>query len=203
MPFTTFKSIATVLDQYPISYQESIIIHPKEVEYSPYFADRLHLTITEGIVFNSEYAICENIISPILIETWQRYRNECLLWSHQPITFDEILNGVPDYIVAKRSTRGKVLLEKPFLIVVEAKKDNFEEGWGQCLSELIAAQKINQSSEDKIFGIVTNGKLWEFGQLQNNSFTKNLKSYLLDDLPILMAAINFVFYEAIQQLQMI
>jgi hypothetical protein len=203
MAFTIFKSIATVLEYYPITYQESIIIHPKNAEYSPYFADRLNLAITEGIVFNSEYAICENIISPILTEIWQIYRNQCLLWSHQPLTFDETLNGVPDYIVAKRSTRGKILLEKPFLMVVEAKKDNFEEGWGQCLAELIAVQKINQSSEDKLFGIVTNGKLWEFAQLHNNIFTKNSTAYLLDNLPTLMAAVNFAFYEAIQQLQLI
>jgi len=201
MPFTAFKSIATVLEQYPILYQENLIIHPKAIDYSPYFADRLHLTVTEGIVFNSEYAICENIISPILTEIWQHYRSQCLLWSHQSFTFDETLNGVPDYIVAKRSPRGKVLLERPFLMVVEAKKDNFEEGWGQCLAELIAAQKLNQSVEDKIFGIVTNGKLWEFAQLQDNIFTKDLNAYLLDPLDTLMAALNFVFHEAVQQLQ--
>jgi hypothetical protein len=37
--------------------------------------------------------------------------------------------------------------EEPYLIVIEAKKDNFEEGWGQCLVELITAQKLNHDSQ--------------------------------------------------------
>jgi hypothetical protein len=32
------------------------------------FVSRLNTVIQEGIIFNSEYAICENIISPILTE---------------------------------------------------------------------------------------------------------------------------------------
>jgi hypothetical protein len=96
-----------------------------------------------------------------------------------------------------RSPRGKIILEQPYLVIVEAKKDNFEEGWGQCLAELIAVQKINDNPDKKIFGIVSNGKLWKFAQLKNDLFTKQIKSYLLDNLEELMAVINFVFQEAI------
>jgi hypothetical protein len=67
------------------------------------------------------------------------------------------------------------VFEEPYLIVVEAKKDNFEEGWGQCLAELITAQKLNGNTKTEIFGIVSNGKFWEFGRLLENSFEKNIK----------------------------
>ncbi len=43
---------------------------------------------------------------------------------------------------------GKViskLINTPLLSVMEAKKEDFEMGWGQCLAELIACQKINDS----------------------------------------------------------
>ena len=46
-----------------------------------------------------------------------------------------------------------------FFAVVEAKKDNFEEGWGQCLAELIAAQKLNGDQNNRLFGIVSNRPL--------------------------------------------
>ncbi|MBD1214096.1 MAG: hypothetical protein H9534_15400 [Dolichospermum circinale Clear-D4] len=200
MSFNTFKSISAVLEQFPIIYQEESIVQEKTLQPSPYFIDRLQSVLTEGVVFNSEYAICENIISPILTEVWQNYKTKCLLWSHQFLNYDEVLSGVPDYMIAKRSPRGKIFLERPILVAIEAKKDNFEEGWGQCLAELIAIQKINQFENEKAFGIVTNGKLWEFAQLQKNIFTKNIESFLLDNLPKLISVINFIFGEATQQI---
>ena len=202
MSFNNYKSIANVLADFPLIYQEQEFIQslPTTVEINPYFLERLQLVLQEGVVFNSEYAICENIISPILLEVWLTYRDKLLIWSHQPLNYDEKLSGVPDYIVAKRSPRGKVILENPYLVLVEAKKDNFEEGWGQCLAELVAAQKLNNNQHDLVFGIVTNGKLWEFGKLEDNLFTKNVKYYTLENLAALMEVIHFVFSKSISQI---
>jgi hypothetical protein len=202
MSFNNYKSIANVLADFPLIYQEQEFIQslPTTVEINPYFLERLQLVLQEGVVFNSEYAICENIISPILLEVWLTYRDKLLLWSHQPLNFDEQLSGVPDYIVAKRSPRGKVILEHPYLILVEAKKDNFEEGWGQCLAEIVAAQKLNNNQHNSVFGVVSNGKMWEFGSLQDNIFTKNVKYYTLENLLALMDALHFIFNESISQI---
>jgi hypothetical protein len=54
--------------------------------------------------------------------------------------------------------------DSPYLILMEAKKDNFEEGWGQCLAELIAAQKINNQPEQSLYRlnyIFGKSRLWE------------------------------------------
>lgn len=133
------------------------------------------------------------IISPILIEVWQSYKEQLLVWSHQPLSYDEQLSGIPDCMVAKLSAKGKIVVEEPYLIVVEAKKDNFEEGWGQCLAELITAQKLYENTQTEIFGIVSNGKFWEFGRLLENSFEKNIKLYTISNLKGLFAAVNYVF----------
>ena len=85
------------------------------------------------------------------------------------------------------------------LIIVEAKKDNFEEGWGQCLAELIAAQKMNSNQNSRLFGIVSNGKLWEFAVLQEMEFVKNVKYYVLEDLQALMEALNFILSNSFEQ----
>ena len=200
MAFTNYKSIADVLQSFPLNYQEQDFIESVTFECDEYFVSRLNTVVQEGIVFNSEYAICENIISPILTEVWRAYIPNFLIWSHQPLNYDDNLSGVPDYVVARRSLRGKVILEKPYVILVEAKKDNFEEGWGQCLAEMLAAQKINGDSLKRLFGMVSNGKLWEFGVLQENMFTKNRKYYVLEDLQELMGAVNFLFAESAKQL---
>ena len=200
MSFNNYKSIADVLNEFPLIYQEETFIKENVFEINPYFFERLQLILKEGVVFNSEYAICENIIAPILVEIWLKYKDKLLLWSHQPLNYDEKLSGIPDYIIAQRSPRGKVILAQPYLILVEAKKDNFDEGWGQCLAELIAAQKLNNNQQNKIFGIVSNGKLWEFGQLHGDIFTKNVKYYTLENLPKLMGVINFIFSESVSQI---
>ena len=44
-----------------------------------------------------------------------------------------------------------------------------------------------------IFGIVSNGKVWEFAQLSDRLFTKNIKPYRIYDLEELFAAVNYVF----------
>jgi hypothetical protein len=200
MAFTNYKSIADVLQKFALTYQEKDFVEGIIPNLDPSFLSRLDLLLQEGIVFNSEYAICENIISPLLTEIWRSYTKDLLIWSHQPLNYDENLSGTPDYIIAKRSLRGKIILEKPYVILVEAKKDNFEEGWGQCLAELIAAQKLNGDCDKKLFGVVSNGKIWEFGTLRLEVFTKNIKYFGLQDIEELMGALNFIFAESITQL---
>ncbi len=200
MSFNNYKNINDVLQQFPFSYQEDNFIQEIEFNIDPYFIARLELILKEGIVFNSEYAICENIIYPILVEIWLKYKEKLILWSHQPLKYDDNLSGIPDYMIAQRSPRGKIILEQPYLILVEAKKDNFEEGWGHCFAELIAVQKLNNDQNNIVFGIVSNGKIWEFGKLQDSVFTKNLKYYTLEELPKLMRAISFLFQETLKQI---
>jgi hypothetical protein len=199
MSFNKYKNIADVLQEFPINYFERNFIEQTPIKIDSYFETRLKFLLQEGVIFNSEYAICESIIYPILVEVWRNYADKLLLWSHQALNYDENLSGIPDYMIAQRSPRGKVILEKPYLIIVEAKKDNFEEGWGQCLAELVAAQKINGEENCRLFGIVSNGKLWEFGFLQAVDFVKNVKYYVLEDLQALMEAVNFLFYASFEQ----
>ena len=200
MSFNKYKNIANVLQEFPLTYTERNFIEQIQIEIDPYFQSRLDFILTEGVVFNSEYAIYESIIYPVLVEIWRKYADKLLLWSHQPLNYDENLSGIPDYMVAQRSVRGKIILDKPYLIVVEAKKDNFEECWGQCLAELIAAQKVNDDQNSRLFGIVSNGKVWEFGLLHVTEFTKNVKYYVLEDLQSLMDGLNFIFVNSSEQI---
>ena len=96
--------------------------------------------------------------------------------------------------MAKRSPLGKFVFDKPYFIIVEA-RDNFSEGWGQCLAEMVAVQKINGSLEQPVFGVVSNGKTWEFGCLAAALFSKNIKAYSIQNLDQLFAALNYVFIQ--------
>ena len=193
MPFNTYKKISQVVSEFQIVYEEANFVAEKQTPVDERFQSELNLVLQEGAVDTSEYAACEKFIYPVLKEVWKPYREHLLLWSHPALTYDQTLSGVPDYVIAKRSPLGRVVFEKPYCIVVEAKQDDFEGGWSQCLAEMIAAQKINELPEQKVFGIVSNGKLWEFAYLQGRTFTKSPETYVLSDLARLLGALHYVF----------
>jgi hypothetical protein len=204
VPFTSYKEIGMVLKEYQIVSIEANYIVELETPISEYFKAELQFNLSEFAFYDSEYAVCENLIFPILREVYKIYRRKFTLWSHKSIAYDEKLCGTPDYIVAKRSPYGKEIFEKPFFIAVEAKKDDFIEGWGQGLAEMLAVQKINElPATQTISGIVCNGKFWEFGKLQGNVFTKNTNSYVISDLERLVGAISYTFHQAELELEAI
>lgn len=193
MPFTVFKGIGDVLKEYQIVSIEKDFVVETVINISDTFRADLEFSLRELVFDNSEYAICETVIYPVLRELYKSYKDKFILWSHQPLNFDDKLSGIPDYILAKRSPLGKFVFDKPYFVVVEAKRDNFFEGWGQCLAEMVAVQKLNENPEQPVFSVVSNGKVWEFGRLANNLFTKNLRAYSIQSIDQLFAALNYVF----------
>lgn len=159
------------------------------------FREELDLLFTDGVVDNSEDAICENLIYPILKEVWKSYRSKLTLWSHQALFYDEDLSGIPDYTVTQRNPLATIVFDKPYFLTVEAKQDKFEEGWGQCLAQMIAVQRLNDNLENDTFGIVCNGKIWQFGKLKSNVFTRNKNLYVIQDLDKLFGAVNYIFQQ--------
>ena len=116
------------------------------------------------------------------------------------LTCDDVLSGYPEYVLAKRSPLGKVVFDKPYLLIVEAKQDNFDWGWGQCLAEMVAAQRLNGESAIAIFGIVSNGINWEFAKLEGNMFTHHPAPQSIFDLKNLFGMVNHLFQQSEIQL---
>lgn len=193
MSFDSFKSIAEVLTAYQITSEDAHFLGAEAFLIPDSVRDNLAFYQAELSFDESESAVCEMIIFPILSTVYRQHYQRLTLWSHKTISYDDQLTGIPDYMVAKRSPLGKVVLDKPYFATVEAKKDDFSKGWGQCLAQMVAMQKINQYLDQPVYGIVTNGQLWQFGRLMNQQFTKDIQSYVLYDLDGLMAALNFLF----------
>jgi hypothetical protein len=200
MAFSNFKTIGEVLKEYQVTYTQSNFIREEPFNVTDYFREDLNEVMQDGVVSNSEFAICENLIYPVLKEVWKKYKTKLTIWSHQSFNYDEKLSGFPEYLIAKRSSLGKVVFDKPYFILVEAKQDNFETGWAQCLAEMIAARAINQEDNIVIFGIVSNGNTWQFGKLERDIFTLNITFYTIQELDKLFAAVNFVFQQCESQL---
>ncbi|MGJ5632334.1 hypothetical protein [Nostoc sp. CALU 1950] len=200
MTLSSFKTIGEVIKAFQVTYTESSFISEVQFNIPDYFREDLELMMRDAVVDNSEFAICENLIYPVLKEIWKTYRHHFLLWSHQSLNYDENLSGFPEYILAKRSPLGKVVFDKPYFILIEAKQDNFEAGWAQCLAEMIAAQRLNGEYQIVIFGIVSNGDRWQFGKLEAENFTRNSTYYTIQEIDKLFGAVNFIFQQCEAQL---
>jgi hypothetical protein len=200
MAFSNYKDIATVLKEFQITYTEANFMNEVEFSISDYFREDLETVMQDGVPSASEFSICENLIYPILKEVWKCYRSNFVLWGHKSLTYDENLSGFPEYILARRSPLGKVVFDKPYFLLVEAKQDKFDEGWAQCLAEMVAAQRLNDELRVLIFGIVSNGDRWQFGKLETNIFTLNKTFYTIQELDKLFAAVNYVFQQCELQL---
>ena len=66
-----------------------------------------------------------------------------------------------------------------------------------ALAAMVAAQKLNAQPHQPVFGIVSNGKVWEFGSLLGDRFTHQVQAYTIYDLDRLFAAINDVLAQCV------
>lgn len=192
MAFSDFKTIADVQKRYAIKYMESCFITGGELPPAETYARDLDFSRNHIDIFASEASRSEIIISPLLREVYKHHCSRYSFWIQKSIAYDETLCGTPDYMFSRKSELGITVLEKPIVIVVEARKNDFELGWGQCLAELVASQKLNENPHRTVYGIVTDGNLWQFGKLLADIYTKNPENFTIDKLPRLYGALEYL-----------
>lgn len=197
MAFSDFKTIPDVQEKFRITYAaDNFLDTAGTLSPSEQFLQELEFSMQHIDVYASEGARCETVIYPILREVYKGYADGYALWVKKSLVYDETLGGTPDYFISTRSELGMLTVGKPLIMLVEAKKNDFEQGWGQCLAELVAAQKINDAPDVPVYGIVSDGKWWEFGYLVRDAFTRNRMSFSVDNVPVLFGAVNAVFKAA-------
>jgi hypothetical protein len=106
--------------------------------------------------------------------------------------------GNADYLIAER----RAYLEAPFVCVIEAKKDNFEQGAAQCLVEMQTCQAICQQlgKPIDIYGIVTNGEGWKFYRLAGNQEVSESLLYGIGEMSILLGLLRSIFQDCARNL---
>ncbi len=198
MAFTDFKNLGQVVKTYKIKVKNTYFLPSTITQKAPTsLHDDVRFTMEQGLYRASEIAIGEQLIYPILKEVWKlHFVERMLLWSHASFAYDSKLSGIPDYLFAERTEYDNAVVGPPILVAIEAKKDNFEEGWGQCAAEMYAALKANEGTkQSKVYGVVSNGDKWEFAHLQDDTFTKNIEYVDVLDLDKLFNAIHFILSE--------
>jgi hypothetical protein len=136
------------------------------------------------------------LIDAILIEAIQPFK-QLKFWKGANLE-SEVAHGAADYLM----TEQRRYFEAPFVCVVEAKKDDFEQGLAQCLMEMEACQwsnrKVNRDLD--IFGIVTNGEGWKFYKLTLAGTVYETLLYSISNLDSILGLLRFVFQQCQQNL---
>ena len=127
--------------------------------------------INDGIQYvgiTSEQARREFLIAPI-IRTVCRQTQQSVKVEY-PITVSDWLKGTVDYYFRD-------------LLVIEAKRDNLENGFTQLASELIALDQWITSENPILHGAVTTGSDWRFGQFDraDRLITQDFKLYRIPE----------------------
>lgn len=201
MPFSDFKSITQVIQKYPLKIRQEHFLPDIDLQLPDLFMENLVFLLDKKAIDESEAFLSEAFIFPFLQQVWQRH-DKLKLWSHRGLNYDDKLFGEPDYFIsALREDVMDRLFSTPLLAVAEAKKQDFEAGWGQCLAEMIACQKINQNDPITIYGIVTTGLIWEFAKLESNTFTKHSLPYAISDPQRIFGILDFIFSECERQIE--
>jgi len=200
MKFSDFQSFEQVLAKYPLHVKEEQFLPATKIKLPSWFRENMRFSLDMKAVGEGEVFFRENFIFPFLQQAWKRHQR-LKLWANKSLALDGELVGEPDYLISAR-IEGVVskLINKPLLAVAEAKKEDFEKGWAQCLAEMIACQKLNHNEEAVVYGIVSTGLVWEFGKLAGNVFTRHPLAYSISEPEKVMGLIDFVFGECEKQL---
>lgn len=136
-----------------------------------------------AVALPSEKAKSELIISPILVEVRKYLNRQISFFSGHDFTVDSSLglSGICDFLISQSTEQLEI--EAPVLMIVEAERSEISSGMGQCMAEMIAAQRFNQEAGkpiNTIYGCVTTGLLWRFLKLEQQQITVDLQDYSVD-----------------------
>jgi len=183
MPYSQFTTIGKVKEAFGLKTQEGGRFIPaiEKIEVST----TLKAYLEESIPIASsasEKARSEGIIYPVLLEVRKILTRQVSLFSGEDFTVDESvgLNGMCDFLLSRSP---EVLeIEAPVIVIVEAKKADLRTGFGQCIAEMVAAQRFNAAKNHPvavIYGSITSGTQWRFLKLEGDTVTIDLSDYPL------------------------
>jgi hypothetical protein len=152
---------------------------------------------TQGMQLSliSEKSRSEFIVAPILLASREVSGNRFAIYSGQRLDVDpeKGLTGECDFILS--ASEPVLPLRAPIATVVEAKKNDIEGGLGQCIAQMVAADRFNQASGRgglPVFGCVTTGEAWQFVRLAGPEALLERRRYYIDAIDKILGAFQVI-----------
>ncbi|MXV74796.1 hypothetical protein F4Z99_11010 [Candidatus Poribacteria bacterium] len=160
-----------------------IFSNVEPVEPSAHLATALERNVPLAFAMGTEKAKSELIVSAILVELWEHFDRSISFFSGIDFNVDAEngLTGVCDFLVSLSPAQFHV--EAPVILLVEAKRDNLTIGLGQCVAEMVAAQRFNVKKGNdipRVYGAITSGIDWIFLKLEGKKLQLDMAAYTIE-----------------------
>jgi hypothetical protein len=143
------------------------------------------LNRAHSIALFSEKSRCEYIVAPILLACQEILAGQCCVYSGIRLDVDAErgLKGECDFLLGQAPPAP--VLQAPLLVVVEAKKNDIEEGIGQCAAQMVAVRMYNEQEQHPVplvHGCVTTGEAWQFIRMEETVLTVDAERYYIREV---------------------
>ncbi|BDA74275.1 hypothetical protein CAL7716_084410 [Calothrix sp. PCC 7716] len=201
MPYSEFTTITKAEEAFGLTTVEGRRFIPdiELIKPSQQLVEYLEEVLPIAIATGSEKVRSELIISPILIEVWKILEKQIGIFSGEEFDVDSSvgLNGICDFLLSR--SPKLIEIDAPAVVIVEAKKSDLRSGIGQCVAEMVAAQRFNKmknKSVNTIYGSVTSGTQWRFMKLEENTVTFDLSEYPIPPIDFILSALIWMIRNA-------
>ena len=184
MPYSQFATLGKVKEAFNLTVVEGIRFLPEIEPIAPttVLQTMLETNLPWAIATSTEKARSEAIINPVLLEVRRILNQQISVFSGEEFNVDAAvgLTGICDFLISRSPEQLDV--EAPVIVMVEAKKGDLKVGLGQCIAEMVAAQRFNEAkgrSISAIYGSVSSGTAWRFLKLEGQIVTIDLTDYPL------------------------
>lgn len=183
MSYSDF-SLETLRRNFGLVVRDQLLFEPIGVlAPSPWLVQTLAYYRT--LPFISEKARSEFLVAPILVACREMLGNKVQIFSGVQLEVDpdKGLKGECDFILARSAST--FVLEAPLMVIVEAKKQDIEEGLGQCAAQMLGAQLYNDKEGHPVpflYGCVTTGEMWQFLKLDKSAVLIHPERFPLGEL---------------------
>ena len=196
MSYSNF-TLRKVKQEFGLTIQEKKSFLPEIMPIVPsdYLTETLRRNLALALAVGTEKARSELLISPVLVEVRELLERTVSIFSGTDFTVDESLglNGICDFLISR--SEEQLLIEAPVIAIVEAEKDDLNSGMGQCIAEMIAAQKFNEMNSvpiQDIYGTVTTGSTWRFLKLNAKTVSIDLTDYPISPIDQVLGILNYL-----------
>lgn len=181
MSYSNF-TLESVVTKFELQKTESIGLFSEIEPITPsdYLTIGLAKKVPLAAAIGTEKARSELIVADILVELCEKFDYRISFFSGIDfnVDFENDLTGVCDFLISL--SPGQLFLEEPVIALVEAKNTDMKLGLGQCVAEMIAAQRFNQEKGNDIpciYGATTTGVDWQFLKLEEKNLQIDIAIY--------------------------
>ena len=199
MGYSNYKRLEQVVEKFDLKVKRTSLTSLVQlVPPSDWLVKTLEIAYAVPLL--NEKVKSERIISPVLSEVHQLYKNKFSLFSGAELNVSpkDDLNGPCDFFFS--AVPDAYLLEAPIVSFCEANPEGSGEdidyGIAQCTAQMIGAKQFNeqkQTNTKAIWGCATIADVWQFLKLEDKTLYIDTQSYYIGNLALLLGVFKKIF----------